>query len=260
MVGLRDFKSLRVPGADFSELLLFDGDPQRIGYSDIQELRSASPLVEFVHAQEFIAFDGREEMMDLSSENEELRRKSVRVIDETRELAKTLGECQVVVHPGGIRRVPTDHESLMACLKRSLRELGPSRLLMENMPWYYWLGQDQRMVSNVCVSLADISALRGLVEGFTLDICHGFLSRPEGDQEYCISAIERFGDEISHVHASDAIPPDKEGLQIGEGAIDFSFLRGIRASILIEVWNGHANRGYGFRVGIERLRSMEKDW
>lgn len=260
MVGLRDFKSLRVPGADFSELLLFDGDLQRIGFSDIQELRSASPKVEFAHAQEFVAFDGREEMVDLSSEDEELRRKSVRIVDGTRELAEKLGECHVVVHPGGIRRVLADHESLMACLERSLRELGPSRLLLENMPWYYWLRQGQRMVSNVCVSLADLSALCGLVDGFTLDICHGFLSRLEGDQEYCISAIERFGNQISHVHASDAFPPDKEGLQIGEGAIDFSFLRGVRAPILIEVWNGHAKGGHGFRVGIERLRSMEKDW
>jgi len=84
MVGLRDFKSFRVPGADFSELLLFDGDLQRIRLSDINELRPASPVVEFVHAQEFIAFDGREEMVDLSSEDEELRRKSVRILDETR--------------------------------------------------------------------------------------------------------------------------------------------------------------------------------
>ena len=70
--------------------------------------------------------------------------------------------------------------------------------------------------------------------------------------------MSALGDRTMHVHASDAKIPDKEGLQIGDGEIDFSFLLDVGVPILVEVWNGHENRGEGFRTGIERLRSLTR--
>jgi len=136
-------------------------------------------------------------------------------------------------------------------------ELGPAQLLLENMPWFYWLHKRDRMVSNLCVSVEDMERFAGLVSGLTLDACHGYLSRPEGDGSYCQRFMDRFGSAVRHLHVSDAAAPDREGLQIGEGEIDFSWLTGSDLPIVVEIWNGHENGAAGFRKGVERLRHME---
>ncbi|MGQ9588571.1 MAG: sugar phosphate isomerase/epimerase family protein [Thermoplasmata archaeon] len=261
MVSLTDFKRMEVPGASFSELLLFDGDLERITEQKIEAiLHHAGHPVRFVHVQEFVAHNGRQELTDISSGSGRLRSLCVETVERTRDLAAELGGLQVVIHPGGIRRPSRDRFSLMSNLRRSLEELGPDKLLLENMPWYYWLRKSERMVSNICVSLEDMERFTDAVEGFTLDTCHGYLSKPEGDQAYCSRFLSRLGRATKHVHVSDARAPDQEGLQIGDGDIDFSFLRDVRVPVLVEIWKGHENGGAGFRLGIERLRTMEKTW
>ena len=261
MVSLRDYKSLSVPGADFSELLLFEGDFRSTGpMAMIEVLCAVRSPIQFVHTQEFVGFEGREELVDLSADDEALRTLSVDVVRRTRDLATVLGGVAVVIHPGGIRPELGDHGPLLRRLEQSLDELGPAMLLLENMPWYYWLRKDQRMVSNLCVTMEDFDVLSDKVEGFTLDTCHGYLSRPEGDHGFCPEFMERFGPRVKHVHASDATAPDTEGLQIGEGEFDFSFLKGIRVPVLVEIWKGHEDDGAGFKLGVERLRKLEQSW
>lgn len=259
MIGVDDHASLDVPWADFSELLLFDGDLGRLGDATVEDLLlSITRPVEFVHAQEFVSVGGKDVMADLSSEDDAVREASVEVVRMTRELAKKLVDARIVIHPGGVRPGLADHGELMANLGRSLGELGPDHLLLENMPWYYWFRKKERMVSNICVSIDDMAEFEDMVEGFTLDMCHGYLSRAEGDPSYNRSFMERFGEKVMHIHASDAKAPDREGLQIGEGELDFSMLKNVGVPILVEVWNGHAEGGAGFRTGIERLRELSR--
>ncbi|MBN1677637.1 MAG: TIM barrel protein [Candidatus Thermoplasmatota archaeon] len=257
MVSLRDYARIEVPGSDFSELLLFEGDLDRIDDKLSAEIKALWPPVEFVHAQEFMDFRGRRELVDLSSDDDGIRARSVGLVSEARDLARRLGPVPVVIHPGGIRHTIEDRERPAANLEESLRELGPSLLLLENMPWFYWLHKTDRMVSNLCVSVEDMERFVGLVDGLTLDICHGYLSKPEGDSGYCQRFMGRLGSAVKHLHASDAEAPDKEGLQIGEGEIDFSWLVGSDLPTVVEIWNGHENGGAGFRKGVERLRQME---
>ena len=94
------------------------------------------------------------------------------------------------------------------------------------------------------------------VEGFTLDVCPGYLSRPSGDASYCSGFLAAFGTKTHHLHVSDAKAPDREGLEIGEGEIDFSFLRDVKMPVLVEIWKGHEQNGRGFKLGIERLRIL----
>ncbi len=255
MVGLNDYSNMRIPGADFSELLLFNGDLHVIG-EQIADMRSAVPRIELVHVSEFMECEGSEVMVDLSSESETVRASSVDIVRRTREIARSLGCAMVVVHPGGIRSSRVDRSILLKNLKRSLTDLGSENLLLENMPWYYWFRKEQQMTSNVCVSIEDMKLVEDLVDGFTLDLCHGYLSCPEGDGEYNRRFIEAFGQKVVHIHASDAKAPASEGLQIGEGDVDFSILRESEVPVLVEIWNGHVNDGEGFRIGIERLRGM----
>jgi len=259
MVGLRDFRALRVSGADFSELLLFDGDLEGITPELVGALKAhQSPPIEFLHVQEFLKCHGEKELVDLSSDDEGIRERSVEVVARTRHLADELGRLKIVVHPGGIRPEAGSHERLLSNLRQSLADLGPRALLLENMPWYYWYRKEHRYVSSLCVTVEDMTSLEDLVEGFALDACHGYLSRPEGDPGYCARFLGSLARKTLHVHASDALPPDREGLQIGEGNIDFSIFSEIEVPILVEVWRGHADGGAGFRVGIERFRAFER--
>ena len=63
----------------------------------------------------------------------------------------------------------------------------------------------------------------------------------------------------AHLHLGDARDLNGEGLQIGEGEIDFDRLGRIlddgcpRASFIPEIWQGHKNGGEGFWVALQRL-------
>jgi len=257
MICVDDHSTLDVPWSDFSELLLFDGNLDRLDEPATEDLLlSVTRPVEFVHTQEFMTLDGRDVMVDLSSQDQAVRQASVEVVRRTRDLALKLVGAGVVVHPGGIRPRPEDRGPLMSNLSVSLSELGPDRLMLENMPWYYWYRRRERWVANICTSADDIAEVVDGVEGLTLDMCHGYLSREEGDPAYSATFLERFGDKVLHIHASDAAAPDREGLQIGEGEVDFSLLTRTSVPVLVEVWNGHADGGAGFATGIERLRAM----
>ena len=65
-----------------------------------------------------------------------------------------------------------------------------------------------------------------------------------------------------HLHFGDALNVNGEGLQIGEGDIDFSKLASIlndlcpRASFIPEIWQGHKNGGEGFWLALERLEPI----
>ena len=74
MVSADDYSSLAVDGSEFSELLLFNGDLERLPFGNVTDrLVKANPPIRYVHVQEFINHDGAEEFVDLSSEDETIR-------------------------------------------------------------------------------------------------------------------------------------------------------------------------------------------
>jgi N-acetylneuraminate synthase len=66
----------------------------------------------------------------------------------------------------------------------------------------------------------------------------------------------------SHLHLGDAKGLNGEGLQVGDGEIDFVRLGGIlqkacpSASFIPEIWQGHKNGGEGFWLALERLEGV----
>lgn len=66
----------------------------------------------------------------------------------------------------------------------------------------------------------------------------------------------------AHLHIGDATGVDGEGLQIGEGDIDFPALASQldalcpQASFIPEIWQGHKNEGEGFWLALERLEGV----
>jgi N-acetylneuraminate synthase len=71
--------------------------------------------------------------------------------------------------------------------------------------------------------------------------------------------IAALGPWTAHYHLGDAKGLDGEGLQIGDGEIDFRKLGDVMrrtapdAMFIPEIWQGHKNVGEGFWVALERL-------
>ena len=66
---------------------------------------------------------------------------------------------------------------------------------------------------------------------------------------------------VAHLHISDALGIDGEGIQIGEGDVDFSKLGKTLESLtpnipfIPEIWQGHKQKGAGFWQGLEFLEN-----
>ena len=69
------------------------------------------------------------------------------------------------------------------------------------------------------------------------------------------------GPDIAHMHVVDALGTDGEGVQIGQGDVDFRALAedlrqySPHVMFLPEVWQGHKNKGEGFWSALEFLES-----
>lgn len=64
-----------------------------------------------------------------------------------------------------------------------------------------------------------------------------------------------------HLHLVDATGVDGEGVQVGEGEIDWPLLAvqldelAPTAGFIPEIWQGHVNNGEGFWTALERLEA-----
>jgi sialic acid synthase SpsE/endonuclease IV len=221
-----------------------------------------------VHAPEY--FEDR--LIDFASPDPKVTEYSIemlrRTVDVARDLAprfKGLTDSRgprVVVHPGGHFSKPTlsNKAEQYQLLKKRLREIDSEgvRLLVENMPprpWYFggqWFNtifMDGREVAQFAEDMG---------WGICFDTSHAGL--------YCNLAGIDFADctrsvldHIAYLHISDARGVTEEGLQIGEGEIDFeqffSIVSRIDTGFIPEIWQGHLNGGQGFK---DALHTLEK--
>jgi N-acetylneuraminate synthase len=90
------------------------------------------------------------------------------------------------------------------------------------------------------------------------DVCHSHLAANHLSRtltEY----VNLLGPYIAHMHIVDGAGLGEEGLQIGEGTINFKQLSldlarvAPEASFIPEIWQGHENEGEGFWIALERL-------
>jgi N-acetylneuraminate synthase len=228
-----------------------------------QDFSQASdrPLRLVSHAPEF--WDRT--LVDLCSLDERHRKGSrillQKTIDLTREMAPHfVGSPKVVIHPGAMSldHPIKDKQALYENLRRSVEELDFQgvELLLENLPPHPWYFGGQWLTN----AFMDAYEIRDFIIPLGLKFCYD----SSHHKLYCNWAKVDFYEQlkvllpyIGHLHLSDAAGLDGEGLQIGEGAIDwvrfFHVLGDYTGTMIPEIWRGHQREAEGFLIAIQRL-------
>lgn len=221
-----------------------------------------------VHAPEYC----HDALIDLCAADEGVRKLSLErlqlAIDLARRMAPSFAGVpapgpKVVVHVGGMSPGEGQYDvtAAYARLGDSVRRLETDgvELLVENLPPYPWYFGG-RWFGHVLVdgpTTARFCAETNL--GLCFDTSHAALAC-----NHTGSALTAFAEQVlpyvRHLHISDAAGVSGEGLQIGEGQIDFVNLLPLvaasGASAVPEVWCGHHQDGQGFLVALERLSEI----
>lgn len=200
-------------------------------------------------------------LIDLGASDGRSRQNAVDILKRTIDLAGKLNAFRVVCHPGGVRK---RHEGMdVSFLFDSMRELqayaGNVELVMENMPDIYWY-RGELWTSNLFKDAGEIKrVLDTLGMGMCMDLCHAKLYCNAKHIDF-LTYVEALKPYIRHIHISDALGFSNEGLQIGEGEIDFKgllhVLDGIDVIAVPEIVNGHKASGLEFKIARGRLAHL----
>lgn len=244
-----------------------------LSYSDMDldpddYLPSSHPSRFVVHAPEL--FSGSR-LMDLASIDVEHRRFSIRetqrVIDITLALRKFFPaepRPMIVANVGGFTMdEPLPDSAIQGYYERlaeSLNELNFEgvELIPQTMAPFPWHFGGQRY-QNIFVKADEIVHwCRLLGMRICFDVSHSRLTCNHMGLDFYDFAV-KVAPVTAHLHLGDAAGLNGEGLQIGDGDIDFDRLGAILktgspgASFIPEIWQGHKNSGEGFWIALERL-------
>ena len=244
-----------------------------LSYSDMERdpaayLSGTYDLGFVVHAPELFAGS---KLMDLATSDEGLRRYSLEqtqaVIDITRGLKKFFPKTKrppIVANIGGFTMdEPLSPERKAECYRifaASLAELDLDgvELIPQTMapfPWHFG-GQRHQNIFIFPDESAAFCAKHDL--RMCVDISHTKLAANHFGFDFA-EGLAQLGPHTAHLHFGDAKGLDGEGLQIGEGEIDFDEIGAVLrkhapdASFIPEIWQGHKNMGEGFWTALERL-------
>ena len=224
-----------------------------------------------VHAPELFA---NSKLMDLVSPDEGYRKFSVvetqRVIDITRSLKRFFPKAvrpMIVANIGGFTMdEPLPSNILQSYYERfaiSLGELDMEgvELIPQTMAPFPWHFGGQRY-QNIFVKIDEILEwCNKLHLRMCFDISHTQLTCNYFGLDFYHFA-EKVAPFTAHLHLGDAKGLNGEGLQVGDGSIDFLRLGKIlndscpNASFIPEIWQGHKNGGEGFWIALDRLEKL----
>ncbi len=214
-----------------------------------------------VHAPEFWS----NHLVDICAFDEDHRKASValmqRSLNVTRDMAPHFqGLPKMIVHPGAasLDQPIAERKRLYDNLRRSVEELDTTdvELLLENLPPHPWYFGGQWLTN----AFMDMDEIIDFLDSMDLKTCYD----SSHHKLYCNWAGVDFYQQaasilpyISHLHLSDASGLDGEGLQIGEGNINwvkfFGIVKDYHGTMIPEIWRGHQRGGEGFFIAINRL-------
>lgn len=213
-------------------------------------------------------------LVDLASDETEIWERSIRevqrTIDVTRDLRRwfTMDEDPImVVTMGGFTKdkhiAPAERQHKYARITEALGRLDTSgvRIAAQTLPPYPWLMGGQQF-HNLFVDprdTAEWAASTGTALCF--DASHTKLATNWLGLPFS-QAVDLLAPHSIHLHLVDATGVDGEGVQVGEGDIDWEeFGAGLDrlapgVPFIPEIWQGHVNHGEGFWTALDRLEGQ----
>jgi N-acetylneuraminate synthase len=224
-----------------------------------------------VHSPELFSND---HIMDLASLDNAYRERSIvelqRVIAQTRALKSHFPKTacpMIVINAGGFSAdafLPDEHRpALYSRVADALLAVDAEgvEIIIQTMPPFPWHFGGQRF-HNLFVRPQEI---RDFCEAHGFRVCYD-VSHSKLACNFLNESLQVFtelvGPYTAHLHIVDARGIRDEGLQVGEGEIDFVALgRSLAtncptASFIPEIWQGHKNAGKGFWLALDRLEKM----
>lgn len=210
-----------------------------------------------MHAPEI--FD--RQLVDICSEDSYIVEESLKIlqrsIDKTLEIAKYFPKAKpkLVMHLGGMYLNKRELSDTSILTKRAIENFKRLKynpelidILPENLPprpWYLggeWF-QHGFMLTKDMIEFCTYFDL-----GITYDICHASLYCNEFGIDLA-DYTKEIMPLVKHIHISDAYGNNGEGVQIGEGSIDFDkVLKEVEPyefTWVPEIWSGHLHQGAG---------------
>ena len=243
-----------------------------LSYKDMEEspekyLTKEKNLGFVVHSPELFAGD---HIMDLCNPDDIYRQRSIdelqRVVDITRSMKPYFNSerPQIIINAGGFSMDSfinaSERDGLHDLIAESLTSIDQSgvEIIPQTMPPFPWHFGGQRhhnlfMLPNDIQRFCDRYGYR-----ICLDISHSQLTCNHFNISF-MDFLEQVGQYSAHLHIVDAEGIDGEGLQIGEGGVDFGMVAEVlsrkakTASFIPEIWQGHKNGGEGFWNALEKL-------
>ena len=224
-----------------------------------------------VHAPEL--FKGSH-LMDLATDDKEYRKNSMvetqRVIDITRSLKRFFPnekQPMIVANIGGFSMdEPFDEEKKTRYYNQffeslKLLDLDGVELIPQTMAPFPWHFGGQRY-QNIFVQIEEIEKYcKEFNIRMCFDVSHTMLTSNHFKLDFYDFA-KRIAPFTGHLHLGDAKGLNGEGLQVGDGEIDFPRLCKILnegcpdAYFIPEIWQGHKNNGEGFWIALEKLEGL----
>jgi sialic acid synthase SpsE/sugar phosphate isomerase/epimerase len=224
-----------------------------------------------VHAPEL--FEGSH-LMDLATPDAAYRAYSMeqtqRVIDITRSLKKFFPKEKrpmIVANIGGFsmdKPIPKNETTAYyEQFAKSLQALDTEgvEIIPQTMAPFPWHFGGQRY-QNIFVEIEEIEHYcKKFGIRMCFDVSHSMLGCNHMGKDFYDFA-RRMAPFTGHLHLGDAKGVNGEGLQIGEGDMDFKRLGKIlndgcpNAYFIPEIWQGHKNEGSGFWFALEKLESI----
>ncbi|MFZ2503659.1 MAG: N-acetylneuraminate synthase family protein [Nocardioides sp.] len=154
--------------------------------------------------------------------------------------------------------LPAMYDRVAAGLAR-LDETGV-RLCAQTLPPFPWYLGGQ-LFCNLFVGAEDTAAFAERHgRRLCLDVSHTKLAANYAARPFA-EVVGQLAPYADHLHLVDATGIDGEGVQVGDGDIDWPELIALldehcpQAGFIPEIWQGHVNNGEGFWVALERLET-----